>query len=91
MVPKERAIVDTRLKDLRVIRSLLITPSRVDEQQGELLSPHPFIARIALTCALLLPLPIALLLCPFLDSALLPVLLFFLIHLALVWGGLVGV
>jgi hypothetical protein len=96
MVPKERAIVDTRLKDLRVIRLLLITPSRVNEQQGELLSPHPFIARIALTCTLLLPLLIALLLFLLLGTAPSAVVEFFLIHLtlviygALVWGGLVS-
>src|SRR2546423_816464 len=54
-------------------------------------SPHPFIARIPLAFSLLLPLLIALLLCTFLGTSLLPVLLLFLIHLPLVGGGLIDV
>src|SRR5712671_6661837 len=54
-------------------------------------SPHPFIARIPLACTLLLPLLIPLLLCPFLGTSLLPVLLLLFIHLTLVRGGLIDV
>jgi hypothetical protein len=54
-------------------------------------SPHPFIARIPLTFAFLLPLLIALLLFLLLGTAPLPVVALFLIHLALVGGGLVDV
>jgi hypothetical protein len=54
-------------------------------------SPHPFIARIPLTFSLLLPLLIALLLFLLLSTASSAVFEFFLIHLTLVWGGLVDV
>jgi hypothetical protein len=54
-------------------------------------SPHPFIARIPLTFALLLPLLIALLLFLLLGTAPFAIFEFFLIHLTLVWGGLVDV
>ena len=40
MVTKGRAVVDARLADLRVVRSLLLSPPRVDEH-GEK-SPHPY-------------------------------------------------
>jgi hypothetical protein len=63
----------------------------VKERGGSRSLPHPFIARIPLAFALLLPLPISLLLCPFLGTALLPVPLLFLIHLLLVWGGMIDV
>src|SRR5215510_4444878 len=52
-------------------------------------SPHPFIARIPLTFAPLLPLLIALLLFLLLGTASLPVVALFLIHLPLVGGGLI--
>jgi hypothetical protein len=96
MVTKERAVIDARLKDLRVVRSPLLSPPRVDNR-SERRSLHPFIAWIPLAGALLLPLLRALLLCLLLGTAPLPVVALFLIHLALViygvlvWGGLVGV
>jgi hypothetical protein len=55
------------------------------KKRGRRSLPHPFIARLSLAFSLLLPLPISLLLCPLLDTSLLPVLLLFLIHLSLVW------
>src|SRR5262245_12328619 len=64
------------------------SPPRADDQ-GERRSPHPFIARIPLTFAPLLPLLIALLLFLLLGTASLPVVALFLIHLPLVGGGLI--
>jgi hypothetical protein len=88
MVTKGRAVVDALLEDLRVVRA---SPSpRVDDHEGRI-SPHPFIARISLTGALLLPLLIALLLVLLLGTALSPVVKLFLIHLPLVGGGLVDI
>ena len=46
---------------------------------------HPFIMRITLAFALLLPLLIHPLLFPFLGTSLSPILLLFLIYLLLVW------
>jgi hypothetical protein len=54
-------------------------------------SPHPFIAGIPLAFSLLLPLLIALLLFLLLGTAPSAVFEFFLIHLTLVWRGLVDV
>jgi hypothetical protein len=66
-----------------------LSPPRVDDHGKR--SPHPFIARISLTCSFLLPLLVALLLFLLLGTAPSPVVAFFLIHLPLVWGGLVDV
>src|SRR5881409_2664705 len=63
---------------------------RVNDPEGRR-SPHPFIARIPLTCSLLLPLLISLLLFLLLGTAPSPVVALFLIHLPLVGGGLVDV
>jgi len=60
----------------------------IDDQEGRS-SSHPFIARIPLTFALLLPLLIALLLGLLLGVAPLSVGALFLIYLPLVWRGLV--
>jgi hypothetical protein len=89
MVTKGRAVVDARLKDLRVIKSPLLSPPRIDDH-GER-SPHPFIAWIPLPGAFLLPLLIALLLILLLGTAPSPVVALFLIHLSFVGGGLVDV
>jgi hypothetical protein len=87
MVTKGRAVVNTLLEDLRV----KAPPSPKGNEHDGRSSPHPFIARIPLTFAFLLPLLIALLLFLLLGTAPLPVFAFFLIHLALVGGGLVDV
>jgi len=89
-VTKERAVIDARLKDLRVVRSPLTSPPRIDERDGSS-SAHPFIARISLPFTLLLPLLIALLLGLLLGTVSLPVVVLFLIQLPLVRGVLVGV
>src|SRR6266568_8468381 len=75
MVTKKRAVIDATQSP------------RVDDQEGRS-SPHPFIAGIPLTGALLLPLLIALLLFLLLGTAPSPVVVLFLIHLPLVGGGL---
>jgi hypothetical protein len=60
-----------------------------DAHTGRIRSPHPFIAWIPLTFALLLPLLIALLLFLLLGTTPFAIFEFFLIHLPLVGGGLV--
>jgi hypothetical protein len=96
MVTKGRAVIDARVKDLRAVRSPLLSPLRVDDR-SERRSPPPFIARIPLLSLLVLPLLRALLLCLLLGPAPLPVVALFVIHLALVidgalgWGGVVEV
>jgi len=78
MVTNGRAVVDA-------------PPSLRVDDQGERSSPHPFIARIPLACSLLLPLLIPLLLFLLLGTAPSSVVKLFLIHLLLIWGGLVDV
>src|SRR5262249_51008115 len=90
MVTKGRAVVDAPLEDCRGVRRR--SPlARVGEHHDGRSSPHPFIARIPRTFALLLPLLIPLLLCLLLGTAPLSVVALFLIHLPLVGGGLGGV
>ena len=63
----------------------------IDAHVARKSSPHPFIARIPLAFSLLLPLLIALLLFLLLGTTPFAIFAFFLIHLALVGGGLVDV
>jgi hypothetical protein len=62
----------------------LLAPEFLHDQDGFTRSPPPFIARIPLTCSLLLPLLISLLLFLLLGTAPSPVFELFLIHLLFV-------